>query len=92
MEHNAAGVNKQSLVLEDKRFLSVTGVEDVASFDEQTIVAQTVMGELTVAGSELKINSFSTQTGDLSVEGNIVTLGFSDRAEPSSGFFSRFLR
>ena len=92
MEHSAGGMSKQSLILEDKRFLSVTGVNDVASFDEQTIVAQTAAGELTVAGSELKINSFSTQTGDLSVEGNIVSLGFSDRAEPSGGFFSRFLR
>ncbi len=92
MEQNAAVMGKQSLVLEDKRFLSVSGVNDVASFDEQTVVAQTAMGELTVAGSELKINSFSTQTGDLSVEGNIVSLGFSERIEPSGGFFSRFLR
>ena len=50
------------------------------------------MGELTVVGSELKIDSFSTQTGDLSVEGNIVSLGFSERAESAGGFFSRFLR
>ena len=92
MEHSSNGVNKQSLVLEDRRFLSVNGVNDVASFDEQTIVAQTVMGELTVAGSELKIDSFSTQTGDLSVEGNIVSLGFSERTESVGGFFSRFLR
>ncbi len=92
MDQQNAGVSRQNLMLEDKRFLSVSGVEDVASFDEQTIVAQTVMGELTVAGRELKINSFSTQTGDLSVEGDIVSLGFSERVEPSGGFFSRFLR
>ncbi len=92
MEQQNTGVSRQNLMLEDKRFLSVSGVEDVASFDEQTIVAQTVMGELTVAGRELKINSFSTQTGDLSVEGDIVSLGFSERVEPSGGFFSRFLR
>ncbi|MBR3095444.1 MAG: sporulation protein YabP [Clostridia bacterium] len=92
MDQQNTGVSRQNLMLEDKRFLSVSGVEDVASFDEQTIVAQTVMGELTVAGRELKINSFSTQTGDLSVEGDIVSLGFSERVEPSGGFFSRFLR
>ena len=92
MDQQNTGVSRQNLMLEDKRFLSVSGVEDVASFDEQTIVAQTVMGELTVTGSELKINSFSTQTGDLSVEGDIVSLGFSERVEPSGGFFSRFLR
>lgn len=92
MDQQNTGVSRQNLMLEDKRFLSVSGVEDVASFDEQTIVAQTVTGELTVAGRELKINSFSTQTGDLSVEGDIVSLGFSERVEPSGGFFSRFLR
>ena len=92
MDQQNTGVSRQNLMLEDKRFLSVSGVEDVASFDEQTIVAQTVMGELTVAGRELKINSFSTQTGDLSVEGSIVSLCFSERVEPSGGFFSRFLR
>ncbi len=92
MENNALAANKQSLILEDKRFLSVSGVSDVASFDEQNIVAQTVMGELTVSGNELKINNFSTQTGDLSVEGNIASLCFSERAESSGGFFSRIFR
>ncbi|HBL41524.1 MAG TPA: sporulation protein YabP [Ruminococcaceae bacterium] len=92
MENNALGANKQSLVLEDKHFLSVSGVSDVASFDEQNIIAQTVLGELTVSGSELKINTFSTQTGDLSVEGNIVALVFSERTESGGGFFSRIFR
>ena len=39
-----------NLVLEDRRSLMVSGVSDVDSFDEQTVIVFTEMGELTVRG------------------------------------------
>ena len=43
------------LVLEDRRALTVSGVSDVDSFDELTVVIYTEMGELTVKGQGLHI-------------------------------------
>lgn len=37
-----------NVILEDRKKLSVTGVEDIDSFDEGSITVYTVLGELTV--------------------------------------------
>ena len=78
-----------NLVMEDRRSLSITGVSDVDSFDESTIIVFTDMGELTVRGSDLHIRNLNTEAGEVSLEGNISSLAYSDTAEKPSGFFSR---
>ncbi len=81
-----------NLVLEDRKMLTVSGVSDVDSFDEQTVIVFTDMGELTVRGSNLHINRLSVDVGELTVEGNITALIYSDEAPKNSGFFSRVFR
>ena len=81
-----------NLVLEDRRLLTVSGVSDVDSFDEETVVVFTDMGELTVRGTNLHINRLSVDVGELTVEGNIAALIYSDDAPKSGGFFSRVFR
>lgn len=81
-----------NLVLEDRRMLTVSGVSDVDSFDEETVVVFTDLGELTVRGSNLHINRLSVDVGELTVEGNIAALIYSDEAPRSGGFFSKVFR
>ena len=81
-----------NLVLEDRRLLTVSGVSDVDSFDEETVVVFTDLGELTVRGSNLHINRLSVDIGELTVEGNIAALIYSDEAPRSGGFFSKVFR
>lgn len=81
-----------NLVLEDRRLLTVSGVSDVDSFDEETVVVFTDLGELTVRGSNLHINRLSVDVGELTVEGNIAALIYSDEAPKSGGFFSKVFR
>ena len=81
-----------NLVLEDRRMLTVSGVSDVDSFDEETVVVFTDLGELTVRGSNLHINRLSVEVGELTVEGNIAALVYSDEAPKSGGFFSKVFR
>lgn len=81
-----------NVVLEDRKILTVSGVSDVDSFDEQTVIVFTDMGELTVRGSNLHINRLSVEVGELTVEGNIAALIYSDEAPKNGGFFSRVFR
>ena len=81
-----------NLVLEDRRMLTVSGVSDVDSFDEETVVVFTDLGELTVRGANLHINRLSVETGELTVEGNIAALIYSDDMPKSGGFFSKVVR
>ena len=81
-----------NLVLEDRRMLTVSGVSDVDSFDEETVVVFTDLGELTVRGTNLHINRLSVEAGELTVEGNIAALIYSDDSPKNSGFFSKVFR
>ena len=71
-----------NLVLEDRRLLTLSGVSDVDSFDEETVVVFTDMGELTIRGSDLHINRLSVEIGELTVEGKISALIYSQDAAP----------
>ena len=44
------------LILQDRRRLTVSGVEDVESFDESAVVLQTAGGTLILRGSALHID------------------------------------
>lgn len=83
-----------NIVMEDRSTLSVSGVSDVDSFDDTTVIIFTDMGELTVRGSELHINKLSLEVGELSMEGNISSLTYTDRqpTKNASGFFSKVFR
>lgn len=81
-----------NLVLEDRRMLTVSGVSDVDSFDEETVVVFTDLGELTVRGTNLHINRLSVDVGELTLEGNIAALIYSDDGPKSGGFFSKVFR
>lgn len=81
-----------NLVLEDRRMLTVSGVSDVDSFDEETVIVFTDLGELTVRGKNLHINRLSVEVGELSVEGEIAALIYSDETPKNNGFFSRVFR
>lgn len=81
-----------NLVLEDRRLLTLSGVSDVDSFDEETVVVFTDLGELTIRGSDLHINRLSVEVGELTVEGKISALIYSQEAAPKGGFFSKVFR
>lgn len=81
-----------NIILEDRKMLSISGVEDIDSFDEQAIVLYTNYGELVIKGENLHINKLNVDTGELSVEGNIHTLVYSDDQPKQKGVFSKIFR
>lgn len=81
------------LTLEDRNRLTVSGVEEVESFDESGIVMVTGQGTLVVRGSGLHIEQLSVDGGQLRVEGQVDCLTYEDTGNRGGGgFFSRLLR
>ena len=78
-------------ILEGREHLSVSGVEEVESFDENTIVMETSQGTLVVSGQGLHIEKLSLDGGDLKVEGTIDTLSYEESRRERGGLFSRLL-
>lgn len=58
----------QNLILENRNKLSVSGVKDVLSFDDQVVIMETELGLLTVKGENLRINKLSIDTSEIIVE------------------------
>ena len=83
---------RHNAILENRQRLQLSGVTDVDSFDEQNITVLTDMGELSVRGSELHIEKLSTDTGEMSVEGKIDALIYTDDEPHQGGFFARVFR
>lgn len=81
-----------NLVLENRSKLSLSGVIDIDSFDENTIIIETELGELTVQGQELHINNLSIEVGEMSIEGSITTLHYADTEKRSGGFWGRVFK
>ncbi|MEZ0536972.1 YabP/YqfC family sporulation protein [Caldicellulosiruptoraceae bacterium PP1] len=85
-------INKKvhSLILENRYKLTVNGIDDVESFDENNIVLIVDQDILIIKGSNLKINKINTDTGDAFIEGDIYSLEYGQFQK--KGLFSRFFR
>lgn len=81
-----------NIILEDRRLLTVSGVTDVDSFDEETVVLFTELGELTVHGYNLHMNKLSVETGEVNVEGDIASLSYRDEVPRGGGLFGRIFK
>ena len=68
----------QSLVLENKEILNITGVEGVDNFNDEIVVLITTKGRLTIKGENLAISKLNVDEGKLMVKGNINSLVFSE--------------
>ena len=68
----------QNLILENREKLSVSGVIDVLSFDDQVVMIETELGLLTVKGNNIRINKLSIDTSEVIVEGEIDYLAYSE--------------
>lgn len=69
----------QNLILENRGKLSISGVLDVMSFDDQVVILETELGLLTVKGENIRINKLSIDTSEVIVEGSISSLTYSDK-------------
>lgn len=78
----------QNVILENRSKLSISGVLDVLSFDDQVVILETDLGLLTVKGENLRINKLSIDTSEVIVEGDIAGLNYSDKdMEKNAGSF-----
>ena len=76
---NTTGVI-QNLILENRWKLSISGVLDVLSFDDQVVIVETELGLLTVKGENIRINKLSIDTSEVIVEGDISSLAYTEKS------------
>lgn len=81
----------QSVIIENRKKFVISGVKDVISFDEETVMLDTVLGKLVIKGDNLHILSFNNESGDITGEGKVHAMIYT-ADEKSGGFFSKLFR
>ncbi|MGI5851274.1 MAG: sporulation protein YabP [Clostridiales bacterium] len=84
-----------SILLENRQKVTITGVQDVDSFDEATVLLATDFGYITLHGVDLHISKLNLEEGQLLVEGEIIALQYSDAdysRGKGEGLLSRLFR
>lgn len=64
------------LTLDNRKLLTISGVEDVSGFDEQTINVKLCDSSLVVKGAGLHISKLNLESGDVVIDGAISSLQY----------------
>ena len=78
------------LVLNERKLLTVTGVTEVVSFDDTSVIAQTELGTLVVQGKDLQLKTLLPEGGQVIVEGAIASLVY-EEPRPAGSLWRRLL-
>ena len=75
-------INKRAhkVTMNNRRSCSLTGVNDVLSFDENEIILETEQGMLMIRGMELHVNRLTLDKGEVDVDGRIDSFTYSEQA------------
>ena len=90
-EKNPASAAPHRVVLDQRRRLTISGVEEVEGFDESSVVMRTNQGALLIHGSSLHIEKLSLDGGEVLVQGEVDALTYEEELS-QGGFFSRLFR
>lgn len=83
----------QNIILENREKLSITGVTDILTFDEDEIVLDTDNGILEIMGSNLKVEKLSLDSGEILARGFINSVNYAgEKQEKNGGFLKSIFR
>ena len=78
------------MMIDNRENGTLTGILDVISFDETTIILDTDMGLLTIKGKDLHVSRLTLEKGEIEIDGKIDSLTYSENG-PRGGGENSFL-
>ena len=80
-----------ALSLTERNKLTVYGVTEVVSFEENAVVLRTGLGTLVVQGRDMQLKTLAPEDGQVIVEGRVSALVY-EEPRTTGGWFSRWLK
>lgn len=81
-----------SIHIDNRMRISVTGVMDVESFNEQEVLLLTEAGPLSIAGSNLHLSKLNLEDGQICIEGELLALDYEPPEAERRGLFGKAFR
>lgn len=64
------------LHIDNRHKIDITGVTKVLTFNEESIVLDTILGGLNIKGKDMKVNKLNVDSGDMSIEGDVISINY----------------
>ena len=84
-----------NILLENRKKLIISGVLDVDSFNDEYVLIHTELGFLLIRGFDLRIKKLSLENADISVDGNISALEYTEddiKKDNKNSFWSKLFK
>ena len=93
-ERSAADTKgKGEIVMQSRGRLTVTGVDEVLNFDEESVCLKSVDGKMMIEGEGIKIDTLDTDRGIVRLNGRINAIYYeSDPEKSKKGFLGKLMR
>lgn len=91
MEDNRA-LLPHTFLIENRNKITLTGVTDIGSFDEENIVVFTHYGEINIHGEALQVSNVNIDSGDFSAEGTVISIAYTEKIHKPSSIFSKVFK
>ncbi|NLW39464.1 MAG: sporulation protein YabP [Tissierellia bacterium] len=75
----------QNVLIEDRNKVTITGVEQVESFNDNTIVLKTVKGGMIIKGEGLNVGKLNLDDGNVKIDGVINGINYMDKGTSQKG-------
>ena len=85
---NQARQTPHSVVIEDRKRLTATGILSIVSYDSFTAT----LGTLAIGGEGLTVSELSVQTGEVKINGSIEYVQYTAKREKQESLFKRLVR
>lgn len=72
---------KSNIFLENRKMVSITGLFEVVSFDDEKVLLNTILKKLEVIGKNLKISKLDVKNGEVSISGDISGIKYLEDAK-----------
>lgn len=81
-----------NIIMENRTKISVSGVENAESYNENEVVLSTSKGILIIKGECLGLSKLNLDSGEITVNGHIAALEYAEPPKSGTSFISRLFR
>lgn len=75
----------QNILVEDRNRASITGVEQVESFNDNTIILKTIKGGMIIKGENLNVDKLNLDDGNVKISGIINGINYVEKISGQKG-------
>ncbi len=92
MSEDRLKFKNQNITIEDRSKINITGVEQVDSYNESTIILSTIKGGINIKGEGLNISKLNIDDGSVKISGLINSLTYISKEGAPKNFMGKIFK